>query len=384
MADLPPPNPTPDDNEAPAVAAAQAAAAAAAPAAAADLPAAAAAAAHLVPAANQAVAAPAASRRGQGSRTNRRNYTPNELNQLFDIVDELLPISGAEWEQVELRHGQAFSDLGRTSDQLRKKFHGLARTSVPTGDPNIPPEVRRAKSIRSRIIQKSEGSTGSPNEGFDFAADDGSLPEDDALGAMFGGDARDASAANRQGGGDGGAAPPAAARGANAAAAAAESNAIPPAYVPNFRLGRLLDRVPFNPDNNDPDLQEEPTSATRRRSNPTPITRRNQRARTDDGPSFNQVMMLMMQQQQAEQRERQAERDEAQRERQADREEAREERRLRAQEQQMQQNMMQSMMMLMMQQMHPPAPAPAGNTMMPPPAAPLVMPPPEPEDIDDE
>eukprot|EP00956_Cyclotella_meneghiniana_P010301 scaffold14205_cov64-Cyclotella_meneghiniana.AAC.2 len=47
-------------------------------------------------AAPDATIAPAA-----GRRLNRRNYTLNELRCLFEVVVELLPISGAEWEQVE-------------------------------------------------------------------------------------------------------------------------------------------------------------------------------------------------------------------------------------------------------------------------------------------
>ena len=37
---------------------------------------------------------------------------------------------------------------------------------IPTGNPNIQPDVREAKEIKERIIEKSEGVTGSEEEVF--------------------------------------------------------------------------------------------------------------------------------------------------------------------------------------------------------------------------
>lgn len=311
-------------------------------------------AAHQAPV-NVAAAAPAARRRarrggnGNGRAAGRRNYSHDELECLLQNVRELLPISGADWEVIESRHSTYFPECERTWEHLKKKFWSLTNKSMPTGDPSIPWEVREAEEIRRLIIERTEGARGSPSEGFDFAReDDGSVGEEDAIGAVYGN--------GGQGAGEGGGAAAAAAALNRAGVPTGNSNAIPPRYVPNFRLGNMLDRIPFNHDNDDPDLQDPETS--RRRANPTPITRRNQRARRGDSPSFNEVMMLMMNQQTAE------------------REEAREERRLRQQEQasamQMQQTMMSSMMMLMMQQL----PRPTAAALPIPGVPPVVMPPP--------
>ena len=52
---------------------------------------------------------------------------------------------------------------------VEKKFHDLARRNIPTGDPNIPPQVREAKRVRALIYQKSNGGTGSVSDGFGVA-----------------------------------------------------------------------------------------------------------------------------------------------------------------------------------------------------------------------
>ena len=69
---------------------------------------------------------------GAGSCTNRRDYSANEIAQLLEIVEDVLPISGAEWEVVETRHYAYYSDMEGTADQLHKKFNNLARTTIPT------------------------------------------------------------------------------------------------------------------------------------------------------------------------------------------------------------------------------------------------------------
>lgn len=113
---------------------------------------------------------------GGGRRPNRRNYTPDELASLNEVVEELLPISGAEWELVEHRHYSRYPDRERTGLQLRKKFNDVSTTKIPTGDPNIPPHIRDAKRIRGLIYQKTDGGTGSPSEEFGLQLG----PDDDA------------------------------------------------------------------------------------------------------------------------------------------------------------------------------------------------------------
>ena len=88
---------------------------------------------------------------------------------MLEIIEDVLPISGAEWEVVETQHYAYYSNAERTADQLRKKFNKLARTAIPTGSPNIPPIIANANRIRGLIIEKTEGGTGSVSEGFGLA-----------------------------------------------------------------------------------------------------------------------------------------------------------------------------------------------------------------------
>jgi hypothetical protein len=84
---------------------------------------------------------------------------------MLEAIRDILPISGAEWDLVASWHATYLAEIERTGDQLKKKFNKLARTMIPTGNPNIPPDVREAKE-KERIIEKSEGATGLEEEVF--------------------------------------------------------------------------------------------------------------------------------------------------------------------------------------------------------------------------
>ena len=214
---------------------------------------------------------------------------------LFEHIEAILPISAPEWEQVEHRHHSRYPDRARTGDQLRKKFNSLAKTAIPTGDPNIPPDVREAKRIRELIFQKSDGGTGSPSEAFGLNLG----PEDD--------DDAEVASINQ---GDQGA-------------------------VPGVLFGGGVGAGLFAGDVGDGGFQvgagggvgNRPRS---RSANTTPITNRRPHRSNGDGPSFNQVFVMMMRQQQMDRR------DELERQRRADA------------QVQMQNTMMQTMMMAML------------------------------------
>ena len=80
------------------------------------------------------------------------NYSAAELDVMLESVREILPLSGAEWDLVATRHLTFYRDLSCTGDQLRKKIGKLTKTTIPTGDPNCPPNVQEAKAIRQLII----------------------------------------------------------------------------------------------------------------------------------------------------------------------------------------------------------------------------------------
>lgn len=84
------------------------------------------------------------------------NFKEPELGFMLDTVEEIQPIGPDEWDQVEVVHNEAFPEKERDSASIRRKFNGLARVKVPTGDPKCPPAVKRAKRIMRLIEERSD------------------------------------------------------------------------------------------------------------------------------------------------------------------------------------------------------------------------------------
>ena len=74
---------------------------------------------------------------------------------MLDAIETIIPIGSGEWERVEVTHSVDFEEKKRTADSLKRKFRQLYLTKVPTGDPNMPETVRRAKEINLKIRDKS-------------------------------------------------------------------------------------------------------------------------------------------------------------------------------------------------------------------------------------
>ena len=55
---------------------------------------------------------------------------------------------------MQKQNNSRFPELERNADSLKRKFAGLYRKTVPTGDPIIPPDARRAKIIRSQMVER--------------------------------------------------------------------------------------------------------------------------------------------------------------------------------------------------------------------------------------
>ena len=79
-------------------------------------------------------------------------------------MEEILPIGTSEWERVWERHDVDFQAKERTPESLKRKFQELARKKIPTGDPQCPPYVRKAKHIYHKIILATDGSTGNSDD----------------------------------------------------------------------------------------------------------------------------------------------------------------------------------------------------------------------------
>ena len=80
------------------------------------------------------------------------------MDSLLNLLEQHLPISGTEWDRVEAAHKVKFPLEDRSRDSLKRKFQDLYRTKIPTGDPFIPPEVRRAKMIHQLMEERINSS----------------------------------------------------------------------------------------------------------------------------------------------------------------------------------------------------------------------------------
>ena len=85
------------------------------------------------------------------------NFTQEEVMHLLRILEDVVPVCKREWESVLDTHSERFP--GRDTASIRRKLQGLHRKKMPTGDPDMPEEVRLAKEVRDLIGAKARIST---------------------------------------------------------------------------------------------------------------------------------------------------------------------------------------------------------------------------------
>jgi hypothetical protein len=78
-----------------------------------------------------------------------------ELDALMDIIKEVLPIGKFEWDKVATRFNAMFPTRPRLMRNLRNRFNNYAGKKPPTGDPDCPPLVRKAKQVNQLIKSKA-------------------------------------------------------------------------------------------------------------------------------------------------------------------------------------------------------------------------------------
>ncbi|RHY08250.1 hypothetical protein DYB37_009695 [Aphanomyces astaci] len=73
---------------------------------------------------------------------------------LLDCIERLQPLGGNHWDTVQSQYNTLSepSWIARDSDSIRRKFKTLKNVRKPTGDPDCPVEVVRAKRI-NRLIE---------------------------------------------------------------------------------------------------------------------------------------------------------------------------------------------------------------------------------------
>ena len=72
-------------------------------------------------------------------------YTSAETDSLWDVVEEVSPMYNLGWQTVERQHHTRWPEKNRFATSLKNKFCSLAGHRMPTGDPDCPPEIKRAK-----------------------------------------------------------------------------------------------------------------------------------------------------------------------------------------------------------------------------------------------
>ncbi len=70
-----------------------------------------------------------------------------------------------DWEKIFSEHASHYPTKDCTTESLKRKFQELARTKIPTGDPNMPPHICKAKHIYYKIVLATDGSTGGLEDG---------------------------------------------------------------------------------------------------------------------------------------------------------------------------------------------------------------------------
>jgi hypothetical protein len=98
---------------------------------------------------------PAANQGAGGGKMHYRRE--DELNDLMDIMEELLPIGKYEKERVAERYNMMHPTRPREYPNLMTQLvqQVFATKKPPTGDPECPPLVRRAKQIVNKIRSKA-------------------------------------------------------------------------------------------------------------------------------------------------------------------------------------------------------------------------------------
>ena len=89
---------------------------------------------------------PASTRRGKG-------FTKAKTTTLLKAIERILPIDAEGWTEVHEIFNSKHSSRG--VEGLKRKFNKLANKPVPTGNPNIPEDVKLAKSIKGKLFRRS-------------------------------------------------------------------------------------------------------------------------------------------------------------------------------------------------------------------------------------
>ena len=87
--------------------------------------------------------------------TRGNSYKLLEIKQFVTIMEMHLLLSRHDWQVVAEEHANFFGNKHLTLASIKKKYNNLLQKGSPTGDPNCPDCIRRAKSLHSMTYKKS-------------------------------------------------------------------------------------------------------------------------------------------------------------------------------------------------------------------------------------
>ena len=115
---------------------------------------------------------PVSTRRGKG-------FTKAETTTLLRAIERILPIDGDGWTEVQDAFNSKHSHRG--VEGLKRKFNKLTNKPVPTGNPNIPEDIKHAKTIKGKLFRRSGATNLSEEEEEDKEEEEEEELDDDVV-----------------------------------------------------------------------------------------------------------------------------------------------------------------------------------------------------------
>ena len=112
---------------------------------------------------------PTSTRHGKG-------FTKAETTTLLKTIEQILPIDAEAWNEVHDVFNSKHTPHG--VEGLKCKFNKLANKPVPTGNPNMPEDVKLAKSIKSKLFRHSGATNLSDEEEEDEEEEEEEVDDD--------------------------------------------------------------------------------------------------------------------------------------------------------------------------------------------------------------
>ena len=91
-----------------------------------------------------------------------KSFTKAETTTLLKAIEQVLPIDAEGWNEVHDIFNSIHSPQG--VEGLKRKFNKLTNKPVPMGNPNMPEDIKLAKSIKGKLFRRSRSTNLSDEE----------------------------------------------------------------------------------------------------------------------------------------------------------------------------------------------------------------------------